>query len=66
MNLLGEVQELQFAALVSDRGIGANEFANAGAIDICDIAKVEQDFLNALSDRIANSVTENDTALAEK
>src|SRR6185369_4378346 len=36
VNLFGEVQELQFAALVPDRGIGANEFANAGAIDICD------------------------------
>ena len=65
MDLLGEVQELQFAALVPDRGVSTNELADAGAVDVGYVAQVEQDLFDALSDRITDGVAEHDTSFTE-
>src|ERR1035437_1980468 len=45
VDLLGEVEQLEFAARIPDRGEGADQFADAGAIDVADAFQVQQDVL---------------------
>src|SRR5580693_7512065 len=66
VDLLRQVKQLQFAALVADGGEGAYQFANAGAVDIADIAQVQQDFLLSFAQQVFDRVTQNHTALAER
>src|ERR1700677_2339069 len=40
VNFLGEVQQFEFAAPIFGCGKGADQFADAGAIDIVDLAEV--------------------------
>src|ERR1039458_7492016 len=40
----GEVEQLEFAALVFASGEGADELADTGAVDIIHVAEVQQDF----------------------
>jgi hypothetical protein len=54
VNFLGEVEELEFASGVADRGEGADEFSDAGAVEVVDIGEVEDDFLFALGDQVAD------------
>ena len=45
VDLLGEVEKLEFAAGIFDRGEGADELADARAVDVADVFQVEQDVL---------------------
>src|SRR5271170_5299656 len=56
VDLLGEVQELQLAALVADGGIGADQLADARAVDVVDVAEVQQDKLGALGEQVTGGV----------
>src|SRR4051794_37635883 len=65
MDLLGQVQELELAAFFANRGESADQFSNAGAVNVCDVAKVEKDLLFTLAEDFANSVAQNHAAFAE-
>ena len=65
VDFLGEVQEFEFAALILGSGEGADQFADAGAIDIVNVLKVQNNLLVPLRQDIAHRVAENDAAFAE-
>src|SRR5579863_5722465 len=66
VDLLGEVQEFQFAALILGGVEGADQFADAGAVDIVDVLEIQDDFLGALAQQFAHGVAQNDAAFAER
>ena len=59
MDFLGEIEELEFASGVADGGEGADEFSDAGAVEVVDVGEVEDDFLFALGDQVANGGAES-------
>src|SRR5579875_1653898 len=65
MHLLGQMQQLQFAALVTDGGEGADQLADAGAVDIANIAQVQQDLLLPFAEQVFDGVAQNHAAFAE-
>src|SRR5438034_11692169 len=65
VNLLGEVQQFQFPALVLYRGVGAHEFADPGTVDIVDVSEVQHKFLLALGEQIFHVVAQHNAALAQ-
>ena len=58
VDFLGEVEELEFAAGVAHGGEAADELPDAGAVDVVDVGEVEDDFLFAFGDEIADGVAE--------
>src|SRR5579864_1433973 len=65
VDFLGEVQQLEFAALVLDGGVGADQFADARAVDVVYVAKVEQDLLVTLAKQLAHTVAQDHAAFAK-
>jgi hypothetical protein len=65
VDLAGQVQELEFAALVFGCSEGADQLTDAGAVDVGDIAEVEKDVLLAFAQKVAHGITELDAAFAE-
>jgi len=65
LDLLGEVEELEFSAGVADGGEAADEFTDAGAVDVVDTLEVEDDFFLALGDEAADGVAEVADFVAE-
>src|SRR5581483_7600712 len=65
VHFLGEVEQLEFAALVADAGESADQFADAGAVDVINVSEVEQDLLVALGDQVADGVAQDHAAFAE-
>src|ERR1051326_3517869 len=65
MHLLGQLQQLEFTALIADGGKSAHQLANAGAVNVCDVAEVEQDLFLAFSDQVTDGVAQNDAAFAQ-
>jgi hypothetical protein len=65
MDLLGQVQQLELAAFFANGGESADQFSNAGAVNVGDVAKVEKDLLFALAEDLANDVAQNHAAFAE-
>ena len=70
VDLLGEVKEFEFAAGIADGSVAADQFSDAGTVDVVDVSKVEDDFFLALSNEVTNGgakfsdfVPENDAAL---
>jgi len=61
----GEAEELELALLAGDRGVAIDEFADAGAIDIADLAQVEEEFLVARGDEVASGIAEKRRAFPE-
>jgi hypothetical protein len=57
VNFLGEVEELEFSAGIADGGKAADQFADAGGIDVIDVGEVEDDFFLAGGDELADGVT---------
>jgi len=45
VDFFGEGEEFEFAAGVADGGEAADEFADAGGVDVVDVGEVENDFL---------------------
>jgi hypothetical protein len=58
VDFLGEVEELELAAGVTDGGEAADQFSNPGTIDVVDADEVEDDLLLALGDEIADGIAE--------
>jgi len=65
MDSFGEAEELELALLAGDRGVAIDEFADAGAIDIADLAQVEEELLIASGDEVANGIAEKRRAFPE-
>jgi len=65
LNLLGEVKEFEFTPSIADCGEAADQFADAGAVDVVDALKVEDDFLFAAGDEVADGVAEVADFVAE-
>jgi hypothetical protein len=58
LDFLGEAEELEFTAGVADGGEAADQFADAGGVDVIDMGEVEDDFFLALGDELADGVAE--------
>src|SRR5690348_965517 len=65
VNFFGEMEKLQFAAAIGDGGVAADEFADAGAVDVIDVGEVEQDGGAAVVEQLANGFAEQCAAVAE-
>jgi len=65
VHLLGEVEKLEFAALILGGGEGADQLADAGAIDVVDFAEIQDDLLVAFGEQVADGVAQGDAAFAE-
>ena len=51
-------EEFEFAAGVADRGEAADQFADAGGVDVIDLGEIEDDFFFVGGDELANRVAE--------
>src|SRR5208282_2598211 len=65
VNFLGEVEQLEFAALVLGSGEGADQLADTGAVDIVHVAEVQQDLFLPLGKQVAHGIAQNHAAFAE-
>src|SRR6266576_3864168 len=65
MYFLGQVEQLQFATLILDSGVGADQLADARAVDVVHVAKVEKNLLVALAKQVAHAVTQSYAAFAK-
>jgi hypothetical protein len=65
VDFFGEGEELEFAAGVADGGEAADEFADAGGVDVIDAGEVENDFLFVGGDELADGVAEFTGFVAE-
>ena len=59
LDFLGEVEELEFAAIIADGGETADEFSDAGAVEVVDVGEVEDDFLFTLGHETVDSGAES-------
>src|SRR5215469_11345234 len=66
VDLLGQVQQLEFATLVLGGGKGADQLADSGAVDIVHIGQIQHDLLIAFRQQVAHRVAKDDTAFAER
>src|ERR1017187_9922709 len=55
-NFFGEGGEFEFAAGVADGDEAADEFADAGGVDVVDVGEVENNFLFVGGDELADGV----------
>src|SRR6266849_2594736 len=65
VHFLGEVEQLQFAALVFGSGEGADKFADARAVDIVPFAAVQRNLLLSFGQQVADRIAQNHAAFAE-
>ena len=65
VNLLGEIEEFELAPGVADGGKAADQFADAGGIDVIDVSEVEDDFLLAIADELADGIAQLSGFVAE-
>src|ERR1700687_6199095 len=65
LDLAGQVEQLESGTLILGCGIGANEFAQARAIDVIHVAQIQQDVFGSFADQVANRFAQLHTALAQ-
>jgi len=65
VDLLREVEELEFAAGVFDGGEGADQLADARAVDVADLGEVEEDVFGAFVEDFMDAVAQGDAAFAK-
>jgi hypothetical protein len=65
LNFLGEAEEFEFAAGVADSGEAADQFADAGGVDVIDVGEVENNFFLAGGDEFADGVAKVSGFVAE-
>src|SRR6478609_9260660 len=65
VDFLGQVEQLQLAAFAPHGGKRAHQFADPGAVDISNVAQVEQDFFVPFADQVANGVTQYHAAFTQ-
>src|SRR5947209_6641369 len=59
VDLLGQVQQLQLAALVANRSKGPQQGADARTVNVVDVAQVQQDFFLSLAEQVFDSVAQH-------
>lgn len=64
-DFVGEVHKLEFALLLFDAGVGADQIAKAGTVDVIDIGKIEKNFDVSLADQVADYGTQSGALFAE-
>lgn len=65
VNLLGEVEELEFASRVADGGEAADQLSDTGAVDVVDAGEVEDNLLLSLIDQAADGVAQRVNFVSE-
>jgi hypothetical protein len=65
VHLFGEVQQFEFATLILGSGEGADQLADSGAVDIVDLAEVQDNLLITFGEQVSNGVAQSDAAFAE-
>src|SRR5437879_6332979 len=65
VDLLGQVQQLELAALFLGSGEGTDKFADTRAVDIVYVAQVQQDSFLPLGKQVVHGVTHSYAAFAE-
>src|SRR5215469_4231016 len=65
VNFLGEVEQLELAALVANGSERADQLADSGAVDVGHVAEVEQDFLLAFGNQVFHRFTQDHAAFAQ-
>src|SRR5580658_547620 len=58
IHLLAEAKQLESRALVARRGEGTYQLAQARAVDVVDLAQIQQDAFLTLADEVANGVAQ--------
>ncbi len=61
----GEAEEFELAVLASDCGVTIDEFSDAGAIDVADLAEIKEELLIAGGGEIANGIAEKRRPFSE-
>ena len=64
-NFLGEAEEFEFATGVADGGEAADQFADAGGVEVIDVGEIEDNFFLARGDELADGVAELTGFVAE-
>src|SRR5579864_7677294 len=62
---LGEIEQPELPSLVGHRGEAGNQLPNSRAVNIRDLAKVQQEFLMVFADHIAQGVAQGTGAFAQ-
>src|SRR5216683_3959888 len=65
VDLLGQLEQFQLAALVLGCCKGADEFADARAIDVVHIGQVKQNLLLSFGEQVAHRIAQNHAAFAQ-
>jgi hypothetical protein len=65
VDFIGEVEKLEFAALFAHGGKGADQVAQAGAVDVIDFAEVEQDFFVTFGQEASDNATKGGALFPE-
>src|SRR5882672_3586712 len=65
VDLLGQVQQFEFAALFLGSGEGTDKFADTRAVDIVHVAQVQQDSFLPLGKQVVHRVTHSCAAFTE-
>src|SRR5882757_1588778 len=65
LNFLGKAEEFEFAAGVADGSEAADQFSDAGRVDVIDVGEVEDDFFLAFGGELADGVAELSDFVAE-
>src|SRR4029077_12496763 len=65
VHFLGQLQQLQLSAFAADRGESADQFADAGAVNVGHVAQIEQDLFLAFADQVADGVAQYHAAFSQ-
>jgi len=61
-----EVHQFQLSARAPHGCVGADEFTDPRAVDVIDIAQIEEDFAMALVDQLSNHPPDHGAAFAQR
>src|SRR5438445_12488092 len=65
MNVLAQVHQLELAAVIAHRSVAAHQLSHSGAVDVTDVAQIEQDVLVSLIQLLAHNIANDIGALAK-
>ena len=66
MRILGGGDELELATMAADGGVGAGEFAEAGAVDHVDFAKIQKDAVATFFEQGADCIAKQRSTCTER
>lgn len=65
VHFLRQLEQFQFATLVFGGGVCADQFANSRAVDVIDVAKVQENLFVALAEQVLYGIAKDYAAFAE-